>query len=64
MAVRSHLLSALGQFDIITGDDGDNTLTGTNNDGDAPRMSPVKSLGATPMIVKTCPFNRTVRPGT
>jgi hypothetical protein len=41
-----------------------NMLTGTNTDGKTPRMSPEKSLGATPMMVKTWPFNRRVRPTT
>jgi hypothetical protein len=39
-------------------------LTGTNTEGNTPRMSPVKSLGATPMMVKTWLFNRSVRPTT
>jgi hypothetical protein len=39
-------------------------LTGTNSEGNTPRISPEKSLGATPMIVKMWPFNRSVRPTT
>ena len=39
-------------------------VTGTYKEGNDPRAIPVNAFGATPMIVKTWPFSRAVRPST